>query len=204
MSNSMKAASMLARVASDAEFRNRFKADPVAVASECGVELHPHGSYDFLQDDAGLRNIVVTDEKHGSADIAPLPSAPTVGEVRRWVVTHVHAGDATGNAIQSDVNAAISAAGASAPRGMKFAVAVDDSKTMHIVIPPIADSEVSLEAAAEFSGAGVEAVDTNTTQTVEAETTEVTVTETTVAQDMEAATTVVAVVELAVVPGFIT
>ena len=87
---------------------------------------------------------------------------------------------------------------------MKFAVAVDDSKTMHIVIPPIADSEVSLEAAAEFSGAGVEAVDTNTTQTVEAETTEVTVTETTVAQDMEAATTVVAVVELAVVPGFIT
>jgi hypothetical protein len=196
MSNSMKAASMLARVASDAEFRNRFKADPVAVASECGVELHPHGSYDFLQDDAGLRNIVVTDEKHGSADIAPLPSAPTVGEVRRWVVTHVHAGDATGNAIQSDVNAAISAAGASAPRGMKFAVAVDDSKTMHIVIPPIADSEVSLEAAEQFSGAGVEATQTNTTQTAEVETTEVEATETT--------TTVAVEVEVAVVPGFIT
>ncbi len=204
MSNSMKAASMLARAASDPEFRARFKSDPEGVSAECGVTIHPHPNYEILQDEAGTRHIVVTEDKHGSISDGTLPASPSIADVRRWAIWHVHQGDATGDAIRADVNAAILAAGATAPGGLKFMVSVDDPQTMHIAIPASGGTEIALDDAEIYAGAGAESVDTNTTEAVEAETTEVTVTETTELQDTETTTTVVAEVEVAVVPGFIT
>ena len=203
MSNSMKAAAMLARAASDPEFRARFSADPAGVAAECGVTMHPHPNYEILQDESGLRHIIVTEDKHGSASDGDLAATPTVGDIRRWATWHVHQGDATGDAIVADINAAIAAAGAAAPGGMSFKVAVDDAQTMHIAIPASGGTEISLDDAEIYAGAGAESVDTNTTEACEAETTEVTVTETTELQDTETTTTVAAEVEIVVVPGFI-
>ena len=203
MSNAMNAARLLARCGSDPEFRAEFIADPAGTAKAGGVDLHPHPNYDVLEDTATLRHIVVTEDKHGTAGDGDLPAHPTLSDIRRWVVFHVHAGDAVGTAIREDVGAAITAAGATAPAGMTFQVAVDDASTMHIALPPLADAEISLEQAEVFAGAGAESVDTNTTEAVEAETTEVTVTETTELQDTETTTTVAAEVELVVVPGFI-
>jgi len=204
VSNTMKAASMLARAASDPEFRARFKSDPEGVSAECGVTIHPHPNYEILEDANGVGHIVVTEEKHGSAADGDLSATPSIADVRRWATFHVHAGDATGTAIRNDINAAIAAAGAAAPGGMSFKVAVDDAQTMHIAIPTSGGTEISLDDAEIYAGAGAESVDTNTTEAVEAETTEVTVTETTELQDTETTTTVVAEVEVAVVPGFIT
>ncbi len=204
MSNSMKAASMLARAASDPEFRARFIADPAGVSAECGVTIHPHPQYEILQDADGLRHIVVTEEKHGSASDGDLGANPSIGEIRRWATWHVHAGDATGTAIRNDINAAIAAAGATAPAGMTFKLAVDDATTMHIALPMSSDAEVSIDEAENFAGAGVEATASNTTQTVDAETTEVEAVETTTTEATEVETTVAVAVEVAMVPGFVT
>lgn len=204
MSNSMKAASMLARAASDPEFRARFTADPAGVSAECGVTIHPHPNYDILQDENGLRHIVITEEEHGSASDGDLGTNPSISDIRRWATWHVHAGDPTGTAIQEDINAAITAAGATAPAGMTFKLAVDDPNTMHIVLPMSADSEVTMEEAETFAGAGVEATASNTTQTIDAETTEVEAVETTTTEATEVETTVAVAVEVAMVPGFIT
>ena len=216
MSNTMKAANMLARAASDPEFRERFKSDPVGVSKECGVEIHPHANYRVLEDQPGLRHIVVTEAKHGVVDVQDLPAKPTIAEIRRWAIGHVQAGDATGGAIRTDINAAIAAAGAVAPDGTTFELAVDDDETMNIAIPALAASEVSLDEADMYAGAGIEHVSTNidthveqsidavSTEVAVAETTELTVTETTELQDCETTTTVAAEVEIVVVPGFIT
>lgn len=204
MSNSMKAASMLARAASDPEFRARFAADPAGVSAECGVTIHPHPKYEILQDENGLRHVVVTEEKHGSSVDGDLGSSPSIADIRRWATWHVHSGDATGAAIRSDINAAIAAAGASAPGGMTFKLAVDDATTMHIALPMGAESEVSIDEAETFAGAGVEATASNTTQSVDAETTEVEAVETTTTEATEVETTVAVAVEVAMVPGFVT
>ena len=116
------------------------------------------------------------------------------------------------------MDAAIAAAGAKSPGGLSFKVAIDDAKTMHMVIPFAASSEVSMDEANNFVGAGTESVATDTTvaQTAEVETTEVAQAETTVEVAAEVAvgavevettfstTTMVAEVEVAIVPGFIT
>ena len=198
MSNSMKAASMLARAASDPEFRARFTADPAGVSAECGVTIHPHPNYEILQDANGLRHIVVTEEKHGSAKDGDLGSNPSIGDIRRWATWHVHAGDATGTAIRNDINAAIAAAGATAPGGMTFKLAVDDANTMHIALPMSSDSEVSIGQAENFAGAGTEAAQVDTTVQ------EVEEVETTTTEATEAETTVAVAVEVAMVPGFVT
>ena len=96
------------------------------------------------------------------------------------------------------------AAGASAPGGMTFKLAVDDATTMHIALPMGAESEVSIDEAETFAGAGVEATASNTTQSVDAETTEVEAVETTTTEATEVETTVAVAVEVAMVPGFVT
>ncbi|MCP4833715.1 MAG: nitrile hydratase subunit alpha [Phycisphaera sp.] len=198
MSNSMKAASMLARAASDADFRARFIADPPGVSAECGVTIHPHPNYEILQDQNGVRHIVVTEEKHGSAADGDLSATPSIADVRRWATFHIHAGDATGTAIRNDINAAIAAAGAAAPGGMSFKVAVDDAQTMHIALPMAADTEVSMDQAEAFAGAGTEAAQVDTTVQ------EVEEVETTTTEATEVETTVAVAVEVAMVPGFVT
>lgn len=194
----MKAASMLARASSDAAFRARFVADPAGVAAECGVTMHPHPNYEILQDENGLRHIVVTEDKHGSPSDGDLAAKPSIADIRRWATSHIHAGDATGTAIQNDINAAISAAGAAAPGGMSFKVAVDDAQTMHIALPMVAASEVSLDEAEMYAGAGTEAAQVDTTVQ------EVEEVETTTTEATEVETTVAVAVEVAMVPGFVT
>ena len=218
MSNAIKAASLLARAATDPDLLARLKQDPAGTAKAEGVELHQHEGYVVLEDGPGLRHIVVTDATHGTASSGELPAEPTVGDVRRWATYHVHAGDATGDAVRKDVNAAIAAAGAQAPDGLSFEVAVDDAKVMHMVVPFAGAAAVGLAEADAFAGAGTESVVTDTTavQTAEVETTEAAQVETTVEVGAEVAvaavevettfssTTVVAEVEVAIVPGFIT
>ena len=198
MSNSMKAASMLARAASDPDFRARFVADPAGVSAECGVTIHAHPNYEILQDENGVRNIVVVEDAHGTPKDGDLGSNPSISDIRRWATWHVHAGDETGTAIRNDINAAISAAGAAAPAGMTFKLAVDDPNTMHIVLPMSADSEVSIDQAESFAGAGTEAAQVDTTVQ------EVEEVETTTTEATEAETTVAVAVEVAMVPGFVT
>ena len=198
MSNSMKAASMLARAASDPEFRARFVADPAGVSTECGVSIHPHPNYEILQDENGVRNIVVVEKTHGSPKNGDLESNPSIADIRRWATSHVHAGDATGTAIRNDINAAIAAAGATAPAGMTFKLSIDDANTMHIVLPRSAESEVSIDQAETFAGAGTEAAQVDTTVQ------EVEEVETTTTEATEVETTVAVAVEVAMVPGFVT
>ncbi len=218
MSNAIKAANLLARAATDSDLLARLKQDPVGTAKSEGVELHDHDGYVVLEDGPTRRHIVVTEATHGTASSGSLPGQPTVADIRRWATFHVHAGDATGEAIEEDVDAAIKAAGATPPEGLTFDVAVDDSKVMHMVVPFAGAAAVGLAEADAFAGAGTESVVTDTTvaQTAEVETTEVAQAETTVEVGAEVAvgavevevtlssTTVVAEVEVAIVPGFIT
>ena len=218
MSNSLKAANMLARAATDAQFRSQLMADPKRIAAESGVKIHEHAGYAVLEDTAGLRNIVVTDQAHGQVGVEELRANPGVAEIRRWAIGHVQAGDATGDAIRSDVNAAIAAAGATPPNGMEFHLAVDDPDTMHMVIPFAGASAVGLSDAETFAGAGTEVTQTNTVQTAEAITTEAVDIETSVGAAAEVGVAAVEVevevtstttsieveVEVVVVPGFIT
>ena len=195
MSNSMKAASMLARAASDPEFRARFTADPAGVSAECGVTIHPHPNYEILQDEGGVRNIVVVEAEHGTPKDAELGKNPTIADIRRWATWHVHAGDATGTAIRNDINAAIIAAGATSPAGMTFKLSVDDAETMHIAIPMASGSEVSIDQAETFAGAGTEVSQVTTVESIE------------LGGNATVATEIGGEgvhVEVAVVPGFVT
>ena len=218
MSNAIKAANLLARAATDPEFRAQLKEDPVSTCSAAGVTLHKRAGYEVLEVAAGLRNIVVADKAHGTASGGDLPAEPTVADIRRWANFHIHAGDQTGDAIKADINAAILAAGATPPGGMNFHLAIDDPQVMHMVIPYAGASEVGIGEADAFAGAGVESVATDTTavQTAEIETTEAAQVETTAEAAAEvvvgavevevtfSSTSVVAEVEVCIVPGFIT
>ena len=220
MSNGLKAANMLARAATDPEFRERLKSDPVATSQSVGVSLHDHAGYRVLEDTGGMKNIVVTEAIHGQADGSELPAEPSISEVRRWAIFHVHAGDSQGEAIKSDINAAILAAGARPPADLRFNLVVDNPDIMHMVIPYADSSEIGLAEAEMFAAGGttIEAAAAETTviQTAEISTTEVVQEETTVEAAAEVAvaavevevtcssTTVVVEVEVAIVPGFLT
>ena len=220
MSNGLKAANMLARAATDPEFRERLKADPVATSRSVGVSLHDHDGYRVLEDTGESRNIVVTDASHGQADGGELPASPSISEVRRWAIFHVQAGDSLGEAIKSDIDAAILAAGATPPNGLRFVVSVDTPEIMHMVIPYADLSDIGLAEAEMFAGGGTTiqfaAAETTVIQTAEVSTTEVVQEETTVTAAAEIAvaalevevtcstTTVAVEVEVAIVPGFLT
>ena len=87
------------------------------------------------------------------------------------------------------------------PVGKELRLVQNSADTRYIIIPSLPKGVSpgklsSTELMQMANGSGVEATYHDTTQTLEAETTEVTVTETTAAQDVEAVTTVVAVAEI--------
>ena len=184
------------------------------------MSLHEHAGYKVLEDEGGLRNIVVTEKKHGNVSGGDLPSEPTVADIRRWANVHVNAGDAEGDAIKSDINAAILAAGATLPAGLKFNLAVDSPEIMHIVVPFADSSEVGFAEAEADAGGGVtaelsvaettvvELAEVTTTEAVQEETSVETAAEIVVgAIEMEVvttSTTAVLEVEALIVPGFLT
>ncbi len=222
MSNSMKAVKLLARAAGDPDLRERLKSDPEGTARAEGVELHPHAAHVVLEDGPGLRHIVVMDDVHGSPSSGELSAEPSISDIRRWATWHVHAGDAIGDAIREDIDAAILNAGATSPGGLRFRLAVDDPEVMHMVVPFAATGELGLTAAETFAGGGetathvtaaiegvaVEAVAISTSEAVQVETSLEAAAEVAVAAcEVEVtmtSTTVAIEVEVAIVPGFIT
>ena len=98
---------------------------------------------------------MATEKTYGNVSGDDLPSEPTVADIRGWAIFHVNAGDAEGDPIKSDIDAAIPAAGVQAARGAGVqSLAAESAEIMHIVVPFADSSEVGFPEAEVDAGGG--------------------------------------------------
>ncbi len=166
-------AEAIARSWRENEFRKQLKNDPKKILSAAGADIGSDMNVVVLENSSSIYYGVL----------------PTIAEQEQY----------------KDRLAKVVSRLESLPENLELRIVRDSAHITHIVIPaaPTSAGALSDEALEQIAGGDCEATSTNTTQSCEAETSEVTVTETTELQDTETTTTVAAEVEAVVVPCFI-